>query len=254
MSRPRSLSTGGHNNIGGDTSSIKYDNNSVQKQTNNPNRYKTELCRPYQEYGHCRYGDKCQFAHGRQDMRVPLRHPRYKTEFCRTFHSQGYCPYGARCHFVHSTVEARPMLPLGGNGLKIMNSSSSQTSSFIPFTKPPLSPSQDSGISSPEGTPSSFLSTPIFEYPSSSDNSSDEFDTDYREPQSLLPPNDLMGDWDSMSTDSFSPSKAPSVSADILNDLTEKFSTTSLDDLVTSRSRLPVFNQLNSFSDPFLSN
>ena len=243
--RPRSLSTGTH---GED----KYNKTDciVQKQHNNPNRYKTELCRPFQEYGHCRYSDKCQFAHGKQDLRIPVRHPKYKTEFCRTFHSQGYCPYGARCHFVHSTVEARPMLPLG-NGLRIMNSS--QTS-FVPFTKPPLSPSQDSGISSPEGTPSSFFGTPVFEYPSSSDSSSDEFDTDCREPSSILPPNDSVGDWDSMSTDSFSPIKAPSISADVLDDITEKFSTTSLDDLITPRSRLPIFNQLNSFSDTFLSN
>jgi len=36
---------------------------------NNPNRYKTELCRPFQESGHCKYGDKCQFAHGKDELR-----------------------------------------------------------------------------------------------------------------------------------------------------------------------------------------
>ncbi|KAL6471745.1 hypothetical protein MHYP_G00203950 [Metynnis hypsauchen] len=65
------------------------------------NRYKTELCRSYQEYGSCKYGSKCQFAHGESELRGLYRHPKYKTEACRTFYNFGYCPYGARCHFIH---------------------------------------------------------------------------------------------------------------------------------------------------------
>lgn len=65
-------------------------------------RYKTELCRPFEESGICRYGHKCQFAHGSRELRIPLRHPKYKTEPCRTFHSVGICPYGTRCHFIHN--------------------------------------------------------------------------------------------------------------------------------------------------------
>lgn len=65
-------------------------------------RYKTELCRPFEESGICRYGHKCQFAHGSRELRTPLRHPKYKTEPCRTFHSVGICPYGTRCHFIHN--------------------------------------------------------------------------------------------------------------------------------------------------------
>lgn len=64
-------------------------------------RYKTELCRSFQENGTCKYGDKCQFAHGHHELRSMQRHPKYKSELCRTFHAQGYCPYGPRCHFVH---------------------------------------------------------------------------------------------------------------------------------------------------------
>lgn len=70
-------------------------------------RYKTELCRPFEEAGECKYGDKCQFAHGIQELRNLQRHPKYKTELCRTFHSVGFCPYGPRCHFVHNAEEAR---------------------------------------------------------------------------------------------------------------------------------------------------
>ncbi|KAM6958768.1 mRNA decay activator protein ZFP36 [Aplochiton taeniatus] len=64
-------------------------------------RYKTELCRGFQERGICKYGAKCQFAHGEAELRGLNRHPKYKTEACRTFYHFGYCPYGARCHFIH---------------------------------------------------------------------------------------------------------------------------------------------------------
>ncbi|XP_029965318.1 mRNA decay activator protein ZFP36L1 [Salarias fasciatus] len=68
-------------------------------------RYKTELCRTYEESGACKYGAKCQFAHGLDELRGLSRHPKYKTEPCRTFHTIGFCPYGARCHFIHNADE-----------------------------------------------------------------------------------------------------------------------------------------------------
>ncbi|XP_070685326.1 mRNA decay activator protein ZFP36L1 [Pempheris klunzingeri] len=68
-------------------------------------RYKTELCRTYEESGTCKYGAKCQFAHGMDELRGLSRHPKYKTEPCRTFHTIGFCPYGARCHFIHNADE-----------------------------------------------------------------------------------------------------------------------------------------------------
>mmetsp|Transcript_5475 Transcript_5475/g.13283 ORF Transcript_5475/g.13283 Transcript_5475/m.13283 type:complete len:538 (-) Transcript_5475:452-2065(-) len=63
--------------------------------------YKTELCRSWEETGCCRYGSKCQFAHGRSELRPIARHPKYKTEICRTFANTGACPYGMRCRFIH---------------------------------------------------------------------------------------------------------------------------------------------------------
>jgi len=69
-------------------------------------RYKTELCRAFSEHGACRYGDRCQFAHGRADLRAVARHPKYKTDLCRTYHSTGLCPYGPRCHFIHDETSA----------------------------------------------------------------------------------------------------------------------------------------------------
>ena len=54
-------------------------------------RYKTELCRSYHETGLCKYGEKCQFAHGYHEIRSLNRHPKYKTILCRTYHCTGYC-------------------------------------------------------------------------------------------------------------------------------------------------------------------
>ncbi|KAF5375146.1 hypothetical protein D9758_000062 [Tetrapyrgos nigripes] len=66
--------------------------------------YKTELCRSWEEKGSCRYGSKCQFAHGEEELRKVARHPKYKTEICRTFWVSGSCPYGKRCCFIHTEL------------------------------------------------------------------------------------------------------------------------------------------------------
>ncbi|KAF8758969.1 Zinc finger C-x8-C-x5-C-x3-H type (and similar) [Rhizoctonia solani] len=73
--------------------------------------YKTELCRSWEEKGSCRYGPKCQFAHGEDEVRKVTRHPKYKTEICRTFWVSGSCPYGKRCCFIHTE------LPISGQAL-----------------------------------------------------------------------------------------------------------------------------------------
>jgi len=66
-------------------------------------KYKTELCRQFTIYGNCKYGEKCQFAHGDFELREVKKHPKYKTELCKTFHLTGFCNYGKRCHFIHKT-------------------------------------------------------------------------------------------------------------------------------------------------------
>lgn len=86
-------------------------------------RYKTELCRSFTESGFCKYGGKCQFAHGAEELRDLNRHPKYKTEPCRTFHTIGFCPYGVRCHFVHNGEEEKPFS---------RSSSFSSSSSVVP--------------------------------------------------------------------------------------------------------------------------
>lgn len=77
--------------------------------------YKTELCRSWEEKGTCRYGPKCQFAHGEDEIRKVSRHPKYKTEICRTFWVSGSCPYGKRCCFIHTELPASGAPP-GADG------------------------------------------------------------------------------------------------------------------------------------------
>ena len=78
------------------TSHMTSSNNS-----GNGNLYKTELCRSFMETGKCRYGSKCMFAHGQEELRSVQRHPRYRTEICKSFHILGKCRYGTRCKFIH---------------------------------------------------------------------------------------------------------------------------------------------------------
>lgn len=51
--------------------------------------------------GYCRYGEKCQFAHGREELRQVSRHHKYKSELCTNYHYDGTCLYGIRCCFIH---------------------------------------------------------------------------------------------------------------------------------------------------------
>ncbi|XP_005110889.1 CCCH-type zinc finger protein moe-3 [Aplysia californica] len=109
----------------------------------NSSRYKTELCRPFEESGSCKYGDKCQFAHGYHELRNLARHPKYKTELCRTFHTIGFCPYGPRCHFIHEDdgkVNSEPS-PKPGRPAPGRASSNYTPTSNSGSSSPSLSPS-----------------------------------------------------------------------------------------------------------------
>jgi len=84
--------------------------NAIEDELAHQNRYKTELCKSFTETGSCRYGAKCQFAHGKEEIRPILRHPKYKTEICKTFHTTGTCPYGIRCRFIHTKSKEESIL------------------------------------------------------------------------------------------------------------------------------------------------
>jgi len=67
-------------------------------------RYKTEMCRNFKEKARCVYGDQCQFAHGRRELREVVRNSKYKTKHCQKYWVTGYCAYGPRCNFLHNEM------------------------------------------------------------------------------------------------------------------------------------------------------
>jgi len=81
--------------------------NGIEDELSKQNLYKTELCRSFAETGICRYGHRCQFAHGEHELRPVLRHPKYKTETCKSFYLTGNCRYGSRCRFIHAYPPAQ---------------------------------------------------------------------------------------------------------------------------------------------------
>jgi hypothetical protein len=64
-------------------------------------KYKTELCKNFDETGICEFGSRCIFAHGEQELRQVPQNPKYKTAVCRNWKNEGLCQYGKRCAFIH---------------------------------------------------------------------------------------------------------------------------------------------------------
>jgi len=82
--------------------------------SSNP-RFKTEFCRNFKEKGTCLYGDLCQFAHGKTELRKDVvRHNKYKTKHCQKYWINGYCAYGPRCNFIHKEREIQRAADFSG--------------------------------------------------------------------------------------------------------------------------------------------
>lgn len=73
----------------------------AQQQEINKQLYKTELCESFTTKGFCKYGDKCQFAHGFNELKFKQRANNFRTKPCINWEKLGYCPYGKRCLFKH---------------------------------------------------------------------------------------------------------------------------------------------------------
>jgi len=106
-------------------------------------KYKTAMCRHWEQTGNCQLGPKCHFAHGKDDLRsmgdpLPLNAPsrpqnlmqkpfqkptysdnnfsnnsnggsfpsNYKTSLCKYF-EKGSCKYEGKCNFAHGESELR---------------------------------------------------------------------------------------------------------------------------------------------------
>lgn len=82
------------------------ENTEPEKPAENDEKYKTELCKNWVQYGKCSYGNKCRFAHGSNDLiNKQIYNPKYKSKKCEGFHVQHFCPYGSRCNFIHDDGE-----------------------------------------------------------------------------------------------------------------------------------------------------
>ena len=64
-------------------------------------KWKTEICRYWEMYGECKYGENCAFAHGDSELKQRKLTFNYKTKACKQFFELGYCTYGSRCQFSH---------------------------------------------------------------------------------------------------------------------------------------------------------
>ena len=73
----------------------------LEDKFNPSEKYKTELCEKFQSTGFCPYGNKCRFAHGKEELITKIQNVNYKKEKCKSFYEKGYCPYGIRCNFQH---------------------------------------------------------------------------------------------------------------------------------------------------------
>ena len=65
---------------------------------------KTELCKNYEFYKDCYYGDNCSFAHGIEELRDNTSLPRYKTKMCKSFVENNTCNFGIRCSYQHKIM------------------------------------------------------------------------------------------------------------------------------------------------------
>jgi len=111
-----------HNHKSGSTSSASSTSSSVeanspnsyayqakaQQQTQqnqqasvNTQLYKTELCASFMKMGICPYGNKCQFAHGENELKSIERPPKWRSKPCANWSKFGSCRYGNRCCFKH---------------------------------------------------------------------------------------------------------------------------------------------------------
>lgn len=77
---------------------------------------KTQLCQFFRSGTGCRYGDKCAYAHGEEDLRPKPSASEIPEEFklsngtrpkinkiCFRF-LDGFCPFGDECHYIHEKV------------------------------------------------------------------------------------------------------------------------------------------------------
>lgn len=80
---------------------IAIRNNFMTEEIKPDPKYKTELCKKFEQTGYCPYGHKCRFAHGKKELIAKNQGTNYKKKSCKSFSEKGFCLYGSRCNFKH---------------------------------------------------------------------------------------------------------------------------------------------------------
>ena len=62
-------------------------------------KWKTEICRYWEMYGECKFGENCAFAHGDSELKQRKLTFNYKTKACKQFFLFLYWSYGSRYQF-----------------------------------------------------------------------------------------------------------------------------------------------------------
>lgn len=93
---------------------------SVDELRSAPNLQKTKLCRAFLAGG-CN-DENCFYAHGEIDLRVT--EGIYKTQICNFF-ERGYCKKGDRCNHAHGVNDLRPLTPSANSNSTPMSKTSS---------------------------------------------------------------------------------------------------------------------------------
>ena len=89
------------------SSDIYYIEKETKDEFNNfKSKWKTEICRYWEMYGECKFGDYCAFAHGDSELKQRKLTFNYKTKPCKQFFESGYCTYGSRCQFSHKKEDS----------------------------------------------------------------------------------------------------------------------------------------------------
>ena len=90
-----------------DNSYYYIERDKTEEYNNFKTKWKTEICRYWEIYGECKYGDSCAFAHGESELKKRKMTFNYKTKPCKQFFELGYCSYGCRCQFSHKKEDLK---------------------------------------------------------------------------------------------------------------------------------------------------
>jgi len=71
---------------------------------------KTKLCKNFEIYGTCKYGNMCNYAHGEEELFKKVTPNNFMTKLCTSFQDNGVCMYGKKCQFLHSIYDLKTEL------------------------------------------------------------------------------------------------------------------------------------------------